>query len=208
MNDSPLERIGSAAAGIAHDINNQLNLIVNHLSLPGVDGEGVNYARQAAQRCSALTASLLSYCKRPGNDIQSLDLSRQLRSFASQLRLPSGVKVEFDVPNSLPLIRGSKMGIDRALRNLVGNACDAMECRGTLRITASPQQIDVSDSGPGICTEVIKRIFEPFYSTKGEEGYGMGLAIVRELMREQGGHVSVVSEPGHGATFTLRFRPA
>ncbi len=206
MNESRLEQIGAAAAGIAHDINNQLNLIVNNLALPGE--EGVHDARRAAERCSALTASLLSYCKTGRMDVQSLDPAKLVRRFVSQLRLPQGVKLELDVPVSLPLIRANSTGVMRALMNITDNACDAMNKNGTLRISASAQQIEVQDSGPGISAEVMKRMFEPFYSTKGEAGNGLGLAIVRDLMREQGGYIAVNSDPGQGAHFILRFRAA
>jgi len=203
MNDSRLEQIGSAAAGIAHDINNQLNLIVNHLSVLELDG-----ARQAVHRCSALTTSLLSYCRDGGMEIQSHDLSKLLRKAVPQLDLPEGVRLEVEIPSSLPLVRANAIGVIRALTNLVGNACEAMNGSGTLRITASAQQITVSDSGPGIPPELLDRIFEPFFTTRGTAGTGLGLAIARDMMREQGGCISVASEPGHGACFTLRFRPA
>jgi two-component system cell cycle sensor histidine kinase/response regulator CckA len=206
MNESRLEQIGAAAAGIAHDINNQLNLIVNNLALPGE--EGVHDARRAAERCSALTASLLAYCKTGRMDVQSLDPAKLVRRFVSQLRLPQGVKLELDVPVSLPLIRANSTGVMRALVNITDNACDAMNNNGTLRISASAQQIEVQDSGPGISAEVMKRMFEPFYSTKGEAGNGLGLAIARDLMREQGGYIAVNSDPGQGAHFILRFRAA
>jgi signal transduction histidine kinase len=206
MNESRLEQIGAAAAGIAHDINNQLNLIVNNLALPGE--EGVHDARRAAERCSALTASLLSYCKTGRMDVQSLDPAKLVRRFVSQLRLPQGVKLKLDVPVSLPLIRANSTGVMRALLNLTDNACDAMNNNGTLRISASAQQIEVEDSGTGISAEVMKRMFEPFYSTKGAAGNGLGLAIVRDLMREQGGYIAVNSDPRQGAHFILRFRAA
>jgi len=81
-----------------------------------------------------------------------------------------------------------------------------MDGRGTLRITASPRTIEVSDSGPGIPPDSRKRIFDPFFTTKGVHGTGLGLSIVRDLMRQQGGSVTVHSEPGRGARFTLNFR--
>jgi signal transduction histidine kinase len=208
MKDFRLEQIGSATAGIAHDINNQLNLILNHLSLAQLDGTSIHGARQAAERCSALSTSLLSYCQNGRLELQSHDLSKLMRKAIPQLHVPDGIRLEIDVPQSLPLVRASSLGVIRALTNLVGNACEAMGGYGTLRITAAPQQIDVSDSGPGIPHDLHKRIFEPFFTTRGAAGTGLGLAIVRDIMREQGGYVSVVSEPGQGAHFTLRFRAA
>jgi signal transduction histidine kinase len=201
MNGSRLEMIGSAAAGIAHDINNQLNLIVNHLSMPDVEG-----AQRAAERCAALTASLLSWCKGDPIEVSSIDPATFLRHFVAKLRLPGGVELLLNISPLLPPIAADPLGLTRALTNLISNACDAMNGRGTITITASPRMIEVGDTGPGFAADQNKRIFEPFFSTKGAQGTGLGLSIVRELMRQQGGSVSANSEPGRGAVFTLRFR--
>jgi signal transduction histidine kinase len=196
MNSDRLELIGSAAAGIAHDINNQLSLIVNHL-----DG-----AQRAAERCSALTASLLAYCKGNPIEVSSTNPAAFLRNFVTQLRLPEGIDLHLNAPALLPAITADPLALNRSLTNLISNACDAMDGRGTLRITASPRMIEVSDSGPGIPVDCLKQIFEPFFTTKGAHGTGLGLSIVRELMRQQGGSVTVHSEPGRGSRFILHFR--
>jgi two-component system NtrC family sensor kinase len=201
MNSDRLELIGSAAAGIAHDINNQLHLIVNHLALQDMDA-----AQRAVNRCSALTASLLAYCKGNPIEVSSTNPAAFLRNFVTQLRLPEGIDLHLKAPALLPAITADPLALNRSLTNLISNACDAMDGRGTLRITASPRMIEVSDSGPGIPVDCLKQIFEPFFTTKGAQGTGLGLSIVRELMRQQGGSVTVHSEPGRGARFTLRFR--
>jgi signal transduction histidine kinase len=205
MNSDRLEMIGSAAAGIAHDINNQLHLIVNHLALSGgaPDLEG---AQRAVEHCSALTASLLAYCKGDAIEVGSTNPAAFLRSFVTQLRLPAGIDLHLKAPALLPAITADPLALTRALTNLISNACDAMDGRGTLRITASPRTIEVGDSGPGIPPNARKQIFDPFFTTKGAKGTGLGLSIVRELMRQQGGSVTVNSEPGRGAQFMLRFR--
>jgi two-component system, NtrC family, sensor kinase len=208
LDQNRLEKIGSAAAGIAHDINNQLNLVVNHLSQSCPDSSDVDQARQAAQRCSALTSSLLSYCRTVSLVNQSLDPAKIARKFVSEFRVPAGIELELDIPHSLPLMRANGLAVSRALTNIANNACDAMNGHGTLRISASAQQLEISDSGPGIPGEQVRKIFEPFYSTKGGAGFGLGLSIVRELMREMGGYVAVSSEPGAGTHFILRFRAA
>src|SRR5580658_3457405 len=86
MNSDRLEMIGSAAAGIAHDINNQLHLIVNHLALRDMEA-----AQLATERCSALTASLLDYCKGKPIEVSSINPGAFLRNFVTQLRLPEGI---------------------------------------------------------------------------------------------------------------------
>ena len=201
MKTSRLEIIGSAAAGIAHDINNQLTIIVNHLS----SGD-LATARAAVERCSALTSSLLSYSRGEPLALSPIDPGPLLRRFAAQLRLPAGIELVTAIPAGLPMIEANALAVKRALTNLILNACDAMAGGGTLRIAATPGAIEVGDTGPGIPVEHKKEIFAPFFTTKGAEGTGLGLSIVRELMRQQGGSVSVHSEAGHGAAFTLHFR--
>jgi len=196
-----MEMIGSAAAGIAHDINNQLTLIVNHLALPDLEA-----AQRATERCSALTASLLAYCKGDPIEVSSTNPAVFLRNFIAQLRLSEGIHLHPTVPALLPPISTNPLALTRILTNLISNACDAMDGKGTLRITASPQQIEVSDSGTGIPAELAKQIFDPFFSTKGPRGTGLGLSIVRDLMRRQGGSVTAHSELGRGTRFTLKFR--
>jgi signal transduction histidine kinase len=198
-----LESIGSAAAGIAHDINNQLTLVVNHLAVADMER-----AREAVRRCSELTAALLSYCKGATAAPGPFDPGSFLRKFVEELHLPEGVALVLEIPASLPAIIAEPVGTMRALSNLVSNACAAMEGVGTLWITAAPGTIEVRDSGPGIPNGCVSQIFEPFFSTKGAKGTGLGLAIVREMMRQQGGAVSLQSAPGKGAHFALRFRLA
>ena len=198
-----LETMGSAAAGIAHDINNQLTLIVNHLAAADTER-----AQEAVRRCSQLTEGLLSYCKGETEAPGPFDPTSFLRKFAEELCLPGGIALVLEVPACLPAIMAEPVGTMRALSNLVSNACAAMEGVGTLWITAAPGTIEVRDSGPGIPHGCARQIFEPFFSTRGAQGTGLGLAIVREMMRRQGGAVSVQSPPGRGAHFVLRFRLA
>lgn len=201
MRISRLEIIGFTAAGIAHDINNQLTLIVNYLSQADVAG-----VQAAVDRCSALTASLLAYSRGEDVALSAVNPALFLRRFAAQLRLPRGIDLILNIPAALPAIAANSLALTRVLTNLVSNACAAMEDNGALRIDALPGAIEISDSGPGIPAEHAHRIFDPFFTTKGTNGTGLGLSIVRELMRQQGGSVKMISEPGHGARFTLHFR--
>lgn len=199
--------LGSAAAGIAHDINNQLNLIINHLAVADIEG-----AQRAADRCAALTGNLLTYCRDDAFEITAVNPAEFLLDFVDQMELAEGIEVRLDLaaslPASLPAIAANELALTRALTNLISNACDAMQGHGVIRIIASPRTIDVADSGEGVPEEIRQRIFDPFFTTKGGAGTGLGLSIVRDLMYKQGGSVSLHSEPGHGAHFTLHFRAA
>lgn len=213
MKASRLEIIGSAAAGIAHDINNQLNLIVNHLSVHDrapLDNAAADLtaAKRAAVQCSALTTRLLAFCKGDSVAPAPLNPAAFLRSFAADLHLPAGIDFDLKIPRSLPPVSADALALTRILTNLTANACEAMEDGGTLRIEASPLAIEVADSGSGIPEDRLGKIFEPFFTTKGGSGTGLGLFIVRDLMRKQGGAVAVDSKPGQGTRFRLRFRAA
>jgi len=203
-----LELIGSAAAGIAHDINNQLTLILNHLASPGVAPADLEEIKTAATRCSSLTAGLLSWCRGESIVLRALDSAGFLEGFSARLRLPAGIHLALSLPEGLPPIAADLLSLERVLNNLVSNACTAMNGAGSLRLAASPLAIEVGDSGPGIPPEMRGRVFEPFFSTRGAEGTGLGLAIVRDIMRQHGGSASVRSGPSGGACFTLRFRQA
>jgi signal transduction histidine kinase len=196
-----LETMGFAAAGIAHDINNQLTLIVNHLSMQNPDG-----ALEAVDRCAALAQSLLDCARGETVALRPLDPVAFLRRFLARQVLPKGVRLVTQMVPALPLILADPLSLDRALTNLIANACAAMGNEGILLVFAGPQRIEIADSGPGVSPDQQQRIFEPFFTTKGKQGTGLGLSIVRDVMRQHGGSATVHSEPGHGARFTLQFR--
>lgn len=197
---SRLEVIGSAAAGIAHDLNNQFTLILNHLSVSDLAS-----AHDAVSRCVALTSGLLAWCRGESAPLKPTDLAAAVRRFAAHAGIPDEVRLNVEIAEGLSPVLGDEIGIDRALDNLFRNACAAMNASGKIRIVVRSGEIDVEDSGPGIAPENRQRIFEPFFSTRGS---GLGLAIVRDIMRRHGGSVTVQSNPGAGAKFTLHFRTA
>jgi two-component system cell cycle sensor histidine kinase/response regulator CckA len=196
-----LELIGSAAAGLAHDLNNQLTLIVNHLDAKDLDG-----ARAAAQQCAELVEAVLEWGR--GNPPQACAIKPGpfLRQYCARLRLPPGVFLTPAIMPYLPSIWADPVGLTRALNNLISNSCQAMGNVGIIRIRATDLAIEVRDSGPGIPPDVARRAFEPFFTTRGEHGTGLGLAIVRETMRQCGGSVELDTACNIGARFTLRFR--
>ena len=195
-----MQMVGHFAPGIAHDINNELTLILNYL-----DGKpDAALAQLAAQRCAMLASSLVSFGRGEGLRLQRTDVSGYLNAVAFELPVAPGVRLDVDFEDSLPDILVDDMGLYRVLRNLAANASEAMSGRGRLLFNATPGVIEVRDSGPGIPPEDLERIFEPFYTTK-PSGAGLGLAIVKDIMRRQRGSVSVQSEPGKGTVFTLRF---
>jgi C4-dicarboxylate-specific signal transduction histidine kinase len=120
-------------------------------------------------------------------------------------------RVETDLPDSAGLARVAPRAIQQVLMNLVLNALDALDGRPEPTITLRTRRegdwcsIDVVDNGTGIPSHALQEVFEPFFTTKPVgSGTGLGLSISQSLVREQGGSISVVSQPGVGTTFTVR----
>jgi signal transduction histidine kinase len=120
-----------------------------------------------------------------------------------------GVAILADL-GDMPAIAADADGLHQAVLNLLSNALDAVpDQTGAVTIGSSYNgmdrtvQISIVDNGPGIGYDVQKRIFEPFFSTKGQKGTGLGLAVTRKIVLEHGGDITVKSTPGHGATFTI-----
>src|SRR5262249_37831365 len=118
------------------------------------------------------------------------------------------IEVEIDVPSEA-IVSGSDSELREALINLIFNAVDAMPSGGTIVIRGrlEPDQIalEVQDSGIGMSEQVRQRCLEPFFSTKGERGTGLGLGMVYGIIQRHQGTLEVASTLGHGTTMTLRF---
>ena len=196
-----LQTIGSAAAGLAHDLNNQLTLIVNHLDAQNLDG-----VRAATRQCSELVEALMAYGKGTPPHICAIRPGAFLREFIASLCLPPEILLVKSIMPNLPQIWADPVGLRRALYNLILNSCQAMNYQGVIRFSAAPMIIQVRDSGPGIPPDLARRVFEPFFTTKTGSGTGLGLAVVRETMRQCGGSVQLDPACSVGARFTLRFR--
>jgi signal transduction histidine kinase len=211
-----MEALGLATAGIIHDINNELTVLLNHLATgdlaPGdpllgrLGAAHLEGARAAATRCAELSAGLLGYCKGNSLALCPLDPVDFIGNYAHGLQLPAGVRLQLETPPALPPVACNAHALRRVLDNLVLNACQAMKNSGTLTLHASGSRIRIQDSGPGISPADAPRIFQPFFSTKRECGTGLGLTIARDLMRRQGGALTLEAVPGRGAAFELRFR--
>ena len=214
-----LESIGRLAAGIAHDFNNQLTSIINYTqfvgdALPaGDERQGdLEEVLRAARRAQALTQQLLAFGRKQAVRPESLDLNAVLRGIEGMLSRTLGA----DVRLTLNLAPGpiwlccDRVQLEQVLINLAANARDAMPGGGSLEFRVSaperdtaPIVLQVIDTGCGMPSEVAERVFEPFFSTKGEHGVGLGLATVYGMVVQAGGCISVSSQVGQGTCFTI-----
>lgn len=213
------ETIGTLAGGVAHDVNNQLTVALGQLE-PCIEELGPGHpivpelalARDALLRCAETTKALLAYSRSAAPSVAApVDLNRLLRSVAALIgRVLGGrVALELELAPGLPAVEGVRVQLEQVVVNLAINARDAMPEGGTLTLrTAAAEdgsvRLSVSDTGIGMTPEVKARIFEPYFTTKGEgRGTGLGLSMVYGIVRSHGGRVEVESAPGAGTTFTV-----
>lgn len=218
-----MEALGRAAANIAHDFRNVLSAIRGFggliQSLPEAGAEAHEYAHrivEAADRGRLLTQQLLTFAGETPVAPRVLDLRQIIESMRGMLQVLIGKNIYLNlrlsqVPGRV-LIDATQL--ERALVNLAVNARDAMPSGGTLTISLERAEVTqddgarqvvirVTDTGTGIGEELRSHIFEPFYTTKGEHGNGLGLTIVNQIVTNAGGHVEVDSEPGRGTAMSL-----
>jgi len=147
--------------------------------------------------------------------LESVDIVRALQKSVEcnqPLANQEGVQLSLVCPENLPIVQGRAQTLEIVIGNLIKNAVEAMRTTTaeakTIKINAEldGQQvlIHVRDNGPGIAPEVARYIFEPYFTTKGARGMGMGLYLCRQLLKMQGGDIETRREPGHGAVFRIR----
>jgi PAS domain S-box-containing protein len=227
-----LESIGRLAGGVAHDFNNIItaisgygDLVFSQLQEGDPLREHVNEIRKAGERAKELTRQLLVFSRKQIVEPKPLDLNAVVAESASMLRRLLGKDIELvaDLDPALGMVMADPGLLHQVLMNLVVNARDAMPGGGKLTIETMNAEVDrsyaaehlgiapgqfvvltVSDTGTGIEKEIRERIFDPFFTTKLDgEGTGLGLSTVYGIVRQCGGGISVLSEPGQGTTFKI-----
>lgn len=212
-----LATIGTFSSGLAHDINNRLFLIMSLAEnlLDGVNMESVRDDAadilRAVQQIRSMVEGLSGYARG-----YSLDHSEEIDLIVvleEALKLAKYATVFHDVAvlreyNARPRVKANSQEMLQVFVNLITNAIQAMDSKGTLRLAVGSQNdiaiIKISDTGPGIADELLDKIFEPFFSTKEPgKGTGLGLHVVRTLVEKYGGRISVCSQVGEGTTFRL-----
>jgi signal transduction histidine kinase len=160
------------------------------------------------QRLDALAKNFAQFGRLPDGPVADIDIAELLR-YATRATLPPTTTVTLDLPESLPFVEGHHDPLARAVSNILLNATDAAGPDGAITVSArvidSPVpavSIAVSDTGPGISSDTLGRIWDPYVTTK-PGGTGLGLAIVRQTILAHGGTVDARSEPGQGTTITL-----
>jgi two-component system cell cycle sensor histidine kinase/response regulator CckA len=225
LRSQKLESLGVLAGGLAHDFNNLLTAIIGNISLakktapPGDNlSRYLEFAEQAASRAQSLTQQLLTLA-RGGSPVKKLLSAKKLIEDSSGFAIRgSKSRCEFKIAPDLRAIEADEGQLGRVINNLVMNADQAMQEGGTVTVVGENVtlaadnalllqpgdyiKISVADQGDGIPADNLKRIFDPYFTTK-DKGIGLGLATCYSIMKYHDGHITVESTPGAGTTFSL-----
>jgi PAS domain S-box-containing protein len=224
--------LGMLAAGVAHDFNNALEVIMGFASLARIRlsaadplHEPLKIIEESAKGAADLVRQLLDVSKdkpEEERDIEAGDLINSVIAIISRT-FDRKIRIEHRIDPQLPRIRGIRNRLEQAILNLCINARDALCEGGSLTLEATSQvlspddsrlprsnepgnyvRISVRDSGVGMTTEIMEQIFVPLFTTKGPgQGSGLGLAMVDRIIKEARGFISVSSKAGEGSEFSL-----
>ncbi|OGR51275.1 MAG: two-component sensor histidine kinase [Desulfobacula sp. RIFOXYB2_FULL_45_6] len=225
-----LASIGELAAGIAHEINNPVAIMVEEAGWMedlledealresenlGEFKRALKQINTQGKRCKEITHKLLSFARKTDstiNDVEVNEAVREMVSLTTNMARYNNVTMETKLEEGLPFIRISPAELQQVMLNLINNAIDAMEkTGGVIKIETKKSKIEknhiaisIEDNGPGIPKDNLERIFDPFFTTKAVgKGTGLGLSICYGLVRKMGGKIDVASQVGIGTKFRI-----
>ncbi len=228
-----MEAIGTLAGGIAHDFNNILGAIFGFTELARLDmddpkklGEDLDQILHGGKRAKELVQQILTFSRKNEQELKPLKIQTIVKEALKLIRssIPATIEIRQDINPDCETVLADPTQIHQVIMNLCANAYHAMKKRGgvlgvslqPVTITGEPHDINVnlkpgsylsleiSDTGIGIEKDALKRIFEPYYTTKTQgEGTGLGLAVVHGIVTRLNGDIQVHSEPDIGSTFSV-----
>ncbi|MEA1947829.1 MAG: ATP-binding protein [Thermodesulfobacteriota bacterium] len=224
-----LATVGELAAGIAHEINNPVAIMVEEAGWMEdlledeefKESENLDEFERAlkqintqGKRCKEITHKLLSFARKTDSRIQVVlmnDLVNDAIGLAEQSARYSKIVINKNLEENLPFIQASQTEIQQVFLNLINNAVDAMDKKNggvidiTSRLDGNTIVVDFADNGPGIPRDNLARIFDPFFTTKQVgKGTGLGLSICYGIIKKMGGEINVKSVVDKGTTFSIR----
>jgi signal transduction histidine kinase len=215
-----LASIGQLAGGIAHEINNPLQVILGRVELlletvspDSKDAKHLRTVLEHVERIATIVSSLLRFSRRErGENREAVVVDEivtdAIRLLGNQMNVDN-IKLTVDLNCPDATVVASRVQLEQVFMNLILNAYQAMQgTGGELRIGSSTQSgeivLTVGDTGPGIPEEHLPHIFEPFFTTKPEgQGTGLGLSVIYGIVESHDGRISVQTEVGRGTTFTV-----
>lgn len=218
-----LASLGTLLSGVAHELNNPLSNISTSAQILGeeIDRGAPEFKREMieqivgqADKARDIVRTLLEFSRAREHHPQPLNLKKLFEDSVVLIRgqVPTAVTIALECPEDL-VFEADKQKLQQVFLNLLKNGIDAVGESGRLWMTARPLgggevaeeiEIMVEDNGPGIAPENLRKIFDPFFSTKDVgHGSGLGLYIVHDIIERHGGRINVDSQPGQGTTFTI-----
>lgn len=232
LHSQKMDALGKLTGGIAHDYNNMLNVIVGFTAILKSEladqPKLIQYTEEiihAGEHSAKLTQKLLDFSRQKPSDVQMVNINAKLLGLRCMLEktLTPRIKVIYDLADNLwPALLDSEY-LEDAILNISINAMHAMGTGGTLTIQTTNRPINgveakslgldagdyvvlsIIDTGSGIDESSKEKIFEPYFTTKGEDGTGLGLSQVYGFVERSNGMIKVYSEVGHGTQFLLYF---
>jgi signal transduction histidine kinase len=222
LQSEKLAAMGSLLAGVAHELNNPLSVVMGQAALlERLAGEGPMAPRagrivKAAERCVRIVKNFLALARQQPMERQTVSLNRVVEEAVELLAYPlrvDRVETTLELAPDLPVIWADPHQLHQVVVNLVSNAHQAMRAMETSRriilttrlaAASGRVQLEVADTGPGIPEDVQRRIFEPFFTTKPVgQGTGLGLSLCQSIVEGHEGSIRAASQPGHGAVFSI-----
>lgn len=229
IQSSKMAALGKLAAGIAHEVNNPLAIIKEKagwirdlLQEEDIAGsknfrefeDAIKKIEYHVDRARKVTHRLLGFARRMEPIQEIVDVNRILEEtvgFLENEAMFRNIEIKKELSTDLPSLRSDSSQLQQVFLNILENAIDAVQRDGTItvRTAVSPSEqeitVTIADTGPGIPKEMLPHIFDPFFTTKAPgEGTGLGLSVSYSIVEKLGGRITVESEEGKGATFTIR----
>jgi signal transduction histidine kinase len=230
MQAEKMKSLGQLVAGVAHELNNPIGFVHANLQLLDeyvtklIEGQRtesdttrvqesirklLSRSREGTERVKKIVQDLRTFSRMDQAALQEADLHEEIDRTLGLMepRFKNRIEIEKDY-GDIPRVRCYAGQLNQVFLNLLMNACDAIEDRGTIRIATRPRpggvRLEFHDDGPGIPEEVQHRIFDPFFTTKPVGvGTGLGLSLSHGIVERHGGRIFVESAPGRGTSFVL-----